>query len=90
MGDWIWCGAKIGYDVCRTCLYLLGRIYSVEAENIQKVVKMYANSTKVGAIIAGQTSVKEPEIRTIIRFLVDLFRRVWTIFTKRLSYHNMS
>ncbi|CAG7853863.1 Probable prephenate dehydrogenase [NADP(+)] Short=PRDH [Serendipita indica DSM 11827] len=36
-------------------------IYSVEAEYIDKVVKEYGPSTKLGAIVAGQTSVKAPE-----------------------------
>ncbi|KAH3661914.1 hypothetical protein OGAPHI_006093 [Ogataea philodendri] len=38
-------------------------IYSVEAENVPKIVKMYAPSTKVGAIVGGQTSCKQVEIR---------------------------
>ena len=36
-------------------------VYSVEAGNIHSVVKEYGPSTKVGAIVAGQTSVKAPE-----------------------------
>ncbi|RKP06863.1 hypothetical protein THASP1DRAFT_31327 [Thamnocephalis sphaerospora] len=38
-------------------------IYSVEAERINAVVALYAPSTKMGAIVAGQTSVKAPEVR---------------------------
>ncbi|KAJ3150456.1 prephenate dehydrogenase (NADP(+)) [Geranomyces michiganensis] len=38
-------------------------IYSVEAANIESVVALYGPSTKVGAVVCGQTSVKEPEIR---------------------------
>ncbi|KAI9456340.1 hypothetical protein HD554DRAFT_213777 [Boletus coccyginus] len=36
-------------------------MYSVEAEYIDRVVQQYGPSTKVGAIVAGQTSVKAPE-----------------------------
>lgn len=37
-------------------------IYSVEAELIDKVVAEYGPSTKVGAIVGGQTSCKAPEL----------------------------
>ncbi|KAH7401114.1 hypothetical protein DE146DRAFT_654955 [Phaeosphaeria sp. MPI-PUGE-AT-0046c] len=37
-------------------------IYSVEAKNIDAVVKVFGPSTKVGAIVGGQTSCKAPEI----------------------------
>ncbi len=37
-------------------------VYSVEAEKIAKVVAENAQYTKPGAIVAGQTSVKTPEI----------------------------
>ncbi|KAF0373301.1 Prephenate dehydrogenase [Gigaspora margarita] len=46
-------------------------IYSVEAENIDKVVAEYGPSTKVGSIVAGQTSVKEPEIRAFEKHLPE-------------------
>ncbi|KAG7761301.1 hypothetical protein KL947_000249 [Ogataea haglerorum] len=46
-------------------------IYSVEAENIAKVVKMYAPSTKVGAVVGGQTSCKQAEIRAFEEYLPD-------------------
>jgi prephenate dehydrogenase (NADP+) len=36
-------------------------IYSVESSAIWPVVKEYGPSTKVGATVAGQTSVKAPE-----------------------------
>ncbi|GAA5926708.1 prephenate dehydrogenase (NADP(+)) [Sporobolomyces koalae] len=36
-------------------------IYSVEAAFVDKVVAQYGPSTKVGAIVSGQTSVKAPE-----------------------------
>ncbi|KAL5118078.1 prephenate dehydrogenase (NADP(+)) [Pleosporales sp. CAS-2024a] len=37
-------------------------IYSVEAKNIGAVVKAFGPSTKVGAIVGGQTSCKAPEM----------------------------
>lgn len=43
--------------------------YSVEAENIEEVVKQYGPSTKTGAIVAGQTSVKNPEIKAFDKYL---------------------
>ncbi len=43
--------------------------YSVEAENIEKVVERYGPSTKTGAIVAGQTSVKTPEIKAFEKHL---------------------
>jgi len=47
-----------GHYVSRTSDFI---VYSVEAEYINKVVAQYGASTKVGAIVAGQTSVKAPE-----------------------------
>ncbi|KAH9049198.1 prephenate dehydrogenase [Lactarius deliciosus] len=47
-----------GHGVSRTSDLI---IYSVEAESINKVVAQFGPSTKVGAIVAGQTSVKAPE-----------------------------
>jgi len=49
---------KDGHAVSRISDFI---IYSVEAEFIGKVVAEYGPSTKVGAIVAGQTSVKAPE-----------------------------
>jgi len=46
-------------------------IYSVEAETIAKVVAEYGPSAKPGAIIAGQTSVKTPEIEAFEKYLPD-------------------
>jgi len=46
-------------------------IYSVEAENIEKVVKQYAKSTRPGTIIAGQTSIKTPEIEAFDKHLPE-------------------
>lgn len=37
-------------------------MYAVEAENIDAVVRTYGPSTKLGAIVGGQTSTKAPEI----------------------------
>lgn len=44
-------------------------VYSVEADRLAKVVAAYGPSTKYGAIVAGQTSVKHPEIETFERYL---------------------
>ncbi|KAI8608005.1 Prephenate dehydrogenase-domain-containing protein [Chytriomyces sp. MP71] len=38
-------------------------IYSVESSNIVSCIRMYAPSTRLGAVVAGQTSVKAQEIR---------------------------
>ena len=47
-----------GHQVARVSDFLM---YSVEAGNMEKVVAEYGPSTKVGAIVAAQTSVKAPE-----------------------------
>jgi len=44
-------------------------VYSVEADGLDKVVGLYAPYTKPGAIVAGQTSVKTPEINTFEKHL---------------------
>ncbi|KAI8840195.1 Prephenate dehydrogenase-domain-containing protein [Chytriomyces cf. hyalinus JEL632] len=44
-------------------------IYSVESSNIVACIKAYAPSTKLGAIVAGQTSVKAQEIRAFEEFM---------------------
>ncbi|KAL8286948.1 hypothetical protein RQP46_003954 [Phenoliferia psychrophenolica] len=44
-------------------------IYSVEAEFLGKVVAQYGPSTKVGAIVSGQTSVKAPERAAFEKYL---------------------
>ncbi|GAB00074.1 uncharacterized protein L969DRAFT_20298 [Mixia osmundae IAM 14324] len=49
---------KDGHHVARTSDFI---IYSVEAEFINSVVAQYGPSSKIGAIVAGQTSVKAPE-----------------------------
>ncbi|KAJ1965849.1 prephenate dehydrogenase (NADP(+)) [Dipsacomyces acuminosporus] len=57
-----------GYAVSRRSDYI---IYSVPAVTIGKVVEEYGRATKVGAIVAGQTSVKTPEIEAFERHLPD-------------------
>ncbi|KAI9295727.1 hypothetical protein K502DRAFT_315450 [Neoconidiobolus thromboides FSU 785] len=57
---------KDGYLVSRQSDFI---IYSVEAENLDKVVGLYGPATKVGAIVAGQTSVKAPEIAAFEKYL---------------------
>ncbi|KAG6334093.1 hypothetical protein ID866_4998 [Astraeus odoratus] len=47
-----------GHAVSRISDFIM---YSVEAEHIDKIVAEYGPSTKVGAIVSGQTSVKAPE-----------------------------
>jgi prephenate dehydrogenase (NADP+) len=44
-------------------------IYSVEAERLARVVAECGPATKYGAIVAGQTSVKTPEIETFEKYL---------------------
>src|SRR5690606_3705283 len=44
-------------------------IYSVEAERITEVLSLYGSYTKYGAIVAGQTSVKHPEIEAFEKYL---------------------
>jgi prephenate dehydrogenase (NADP+) len=48
-----------GHLVSRSSDWIM---YSVEAKNIDAVVKAYGPSTKMGAIVGGQTSTKAPEI----------------------------
>lgn len=55
-----------GHHVSRVADFI---IYSVEAENIEAIVKTYAPSTKVGAIVGGQTSCKGPEIAALEKHL---------------------
>lgn len=55
-----------GHEVSRRCEVIF---YSVEAERIAEVVSVYASSTKYGAIVAGQTSVKHPEIAAFEKYL---------------------
>ncbi|ORX34550.1 hypothetical protein BD324DRAFT_636358 [Kockovaella imperatae] len=44
-------------------------IYSVEAVHLAKAVQIYGPSTKVGATVAGQTSVKAPEKEAFEKYL---------------------
>jgi prephenate dehydrogenase (NADP+) len=46
-------------------------IYSVEAASITDCVKKFGPSTKIGAIVCGQTSVKEPEINAFEKYLPE-------------------
>ena len=55
-----------GFYVSRTADYI---IYSVEAENIEKIVALYGPATKVNAIVGGQTSCKSPEISSFEKHL---------------------
>lgn len=48
-----------GHHVLRMADYI---IYSVEAENISKIVQAYGPLTKVGAVVGGQTLCKMPEM----------------------------
>jgi len=62
-------GIKIldnGKDVARTSDLV---IYSVEAEKLEQVVAECGPATKFGAIVAGQTSVKTPEIAIFEKYL---------------------
>ncbi|TDL22785.1 prephenate dehydrogenase [Rickenella mellea] len=55
-----------GHKVSRASDFIM---YSVEAEFIDKVVKEFGPSTKVGAVVAGQTSVKAPEKAAFEKYL---------------------
>ncbi|KAF2473055.1 Prephenate dehydrogenase [Lindgomyces ingoldianus] len=55
-----------GHLVSRCSDYI---IYSVEAKNIDCVVRTYGPSTKLGAIVGGQTSCKAPEIAAFEKHL---------------------
>lgn len=44
-------------------------MYSVEAANIDRIAATYAPSTKMGAIVGGQTSCKKPEIDALEKYL---------------------
>ncbi|SAM04459.1 hypothetical protein [Absidia glauca] len=55
-----------GFHVSRRCDWIM---YSVEAEYIESVVAKYGPATKMGAIVAGQTSVKQPEVNAFMRHL---------------------
>lgn len=59
---------KNGHLVSRISDYI---IYSVEAENIDKIVSIYGPLTKYGAVVGGQTSCKTPEIAAFERHLPE-------------------
>ncbi|QIW95568.1 hypothetical protein AMS68_001086 [Peltaster fructicola] len=55
-----------GHLVSRSSDWIM---YSVEAKNINAVVSLYGPSTKLGAIVGGQTSTKAPEIAAFEKHL---------------------
>ncbi|KAJ2166140.1 prephenate dehydrogenase (NADP(+)) [Coemansia sp. RSA 518] len=57
-----------GYAVSRRSDLI---IYSVPAVVINSAVEKYGRATKVGAIVAGQTSVKTPEVQAFLDHLPD-------------------
>ncbi|KAI9225511.1 MAG: hypothetical protein DHS80DRAFT_20243 [Piptocephalis tieghemiana] len=59
---------KDGHAVSRRSDFI---IYSVEAELIDRVVGEYGPSTKIGAVVGGQTSVKSPEIEAFEKHLPE-------------------
>ncbi|KAI5360500.1 Putative prephenate dehydrogenase, 6-phosphogluconate dehydrogenase-like domain superfamily [Septoria linicola] len=50
---------ETGHHVSRSSDWIM---YSVEAKNLDAIVARYGPSTKQGAIVGGQTSIKAPEI----------------------------
>ncbi|CCG81614.1 Prephenate dehydrogenase [Taphrina deformans PYCC 5710] len=55
-----------GHYVSRRSDYI---IYSVEAEHIERIVSQYGPSTKMGAVVGGQTSCKAPEMSAFEKYL---------------------
>ncbi|KAG5640976.1 hypothetical protein DXG03_006469 [Asterophora parasitica] len=55
-----------GHAVSRSSDFIM---YSVEAEFIDRVVQQYGPSTKLNAVVAGQTSVKAPEREAFEKYL---------------------
>ncbi|KAF7363752.1 Prephenate dehydrogenase [Mycena sanguinolenta] len=55
-----------GHSVARSSDFIM---YSVEAEFIDRVVAQYGPSTKLNAVVAGQTSVKAPEKAAFEKYL---------------------
>jgi prephenate dehydrogenase (NADP+) len=53
-------------SVSRICDFIL---YAVETDRVAEVVKVAGPSTKYGAIVTGQTSVKSPEIAAFEKYL---------------------
>ena len=58
-----------GKEVSRRCDVIF---YAVEAEKIDQVLGLYGSSTKYGAIVAGQTSIKHPEIAAFEKHLLRM------------------
>lgn len=60
-------------EICRNGFYVSRNsdyiIYSVEAENIDKIVSIYGPATKLNAIVGGQTSCKSAEIKAFENYL---------------------
>jgi len=59
---------KDGHQVSRISDVIF---YSVEAKNIDAVVKKYGPSTKFNAVVGGQTSIKEFEIHAFEKYLPE-------------------
>ncbi|KAG9093665.1 prephenate dehydrogenase (NADP(+)) [Ceratobasidium sp. 392] len=57
-----------GHAVSRTADWIM---YAVEAQFMDKVVAEYGPSTKVGAVVGGQTSVKTPERDAFEKYLPE-------------------
>ncbi|KAB5593922.1 hypothetical protein CTheo_2648 [Ceratobasidium theobromae] len=57
-----------GHGVSRTADWIM---YAVEAQFMDKVVAEYGPSTKVGAVVGGQTSVKTPERDAFEKYLPE-------------------
>lgn len=57
-----------GHGVARSSDFI---IYSVEAEFVGRVVKQFGPSTKLNAVVAGQTSVKAPEKEAFEKYLPE-------------------
>ncbi|WFD29024.1 prephenate dehydrogenase (NADP(+)) [Malassezia sp. CBS 17886] len=60
------CVVPDGHAVARQCDFTM---YAVEASNLRAVVAQYGPSTKLHAIVSGQTSVKAPEKAAFEEFL---------------------
>jgi len=67
-----------GMDISRICDLI---IYSVEADRLAQVVAECGSSTKYGAIVGGQTSVKTPEI--------EIFEKYLPADTQIITFHAM-
>ncbi|OAL27919.1 hypothetical protein AYO22_03264 [Fonsecaea multimorphosa] len=61
--------STLAIDQTSSKLYTMSTRMSVEAELIDKIVAEYGPSTKVGAIVGGQTSCKAPELAAFDKYL---------------------